>query len=199
MVSGSLSLPSSGCFSPFPHGTCTLSVSWEYLALPDGPGGFTQDFSCPALLRITPDYGTQRIRSSHPLWPAVPGRSAVRAENRSAVLQPPGGAKHRTGLGCSPFARHYWGNHSYFLFLRVLRCFSSPRMPSAIDGVSCLQHDGLSHSEIRGSMAICASPRLIAAYHVLHRWQEPRHPPYALSHFLRHARPQKKDRLKRRI
>ena len=129
MVSGSLSLPSSGCFSPFPHGTCTLSVSWEYLALPDGPGGFTQDFSCPALLRITPDYGTQRIRSSHPLWPAVPGRSAVRAENRSAVLQPPGGAKHRTGLGCSPFARHYWGNHCYFLFLRVLRCFSSPRLP----------------------------------------------------------------------
>ena len=25
-------------FSPFPHGTCSLSVSREYLALPDGPG-----------------------------------------------------------------------------------------------------------------------------------------------------------------
>ena len=33
------------------------------------------------------------------------------------------------GLGSSPFARHYLGNHSYFLFLRVLRCFSSPRSP----------------------------------------------------------------------
>ena len=31
------------------------------------------------------------------------------------------------GLGCSPFARHYWGNHCCFLFLGVLRCFSSPR------------------------------------------------------------------------
>ena len=51
-VSGSLSLFCTKCFSPFPHGTGTLSVSHEYLALPDGPGGFTQDFSCPALLRV---------------------------------------------------------------------------------------------------------------------------------------------------
>ena len=38
MVSGSISLPYSGFFSPFPHGTSSLSVSQEYLALPDGPG-----------------------------------------------------------------------------------------------------------------------------------------------------------------
>ena len=29
------------------------------------------------------------------------------------------------GLGFSPFARRYLGNHSYFLFLQVLRCFNS--------------------------------------------------------------------------
>ena len=51
-VSGTISLPCSGCISPFPHGTCSLSVSQEYLALPDGPGRFRQDFSCPALLRV---------------------------------------------------------------------------------------------------------------------------------------------------
>ena len=51
-VSGTISLPCSGCFSPFPHGTCSLSVSQKYLALPDGPGSFNQDFSCPDLLRI---------------------------------------------------------------------------------------------------------------------------------------------------
>ena len=51
-VSGSFSLPFLGFFSPFPHGTSSLSVSQEYLALPDGPGGFIQDYSCPALLRI---------------------------------------------------------------------------------------------------------------------------------------------------
>ena len=52
MVSGSISLSCSEYFSPFPHGTCSLSVSHEYLALPDGPGRFRQDFTCPALLRI---------------------------------------------------------------------------------------------------------------------------------------------------
>ena len=45
------SLPSSGFFLPFPHGTSSLSVSSEYLALDDDPPRFTQDFKCPALLR----------------------------------------------------------------------------------------------------------------------------------------------------
>ena len=47
-----------------------------------------------------------------------------------------------------------------------------------------LQLIGLSHSEIPGSRVICTSPGLIAAYHVLHRLREPRHPPCALSYFL---------------
>src|ERR1700757_4515307 len=42
--------PLRGFFSPFPHGTSTLSVSTEYLALEDGPPSFRQGFSCPALL-----------------------------------------------------------------------------------------------------------------------------------------------------
>src|SRR5688572_27844568 len=49
-VSGSISLPSQGFFSPFPHGTGSLSVSWEYLALEDGPPIFKQDITCPVLL-----------------------------------------------------------------------------------------------------------------------------------------------------
>ena len=51
MVSGSISPPSSGCFSPFPHGTCSLSVIREYLALEDGPPRFPRDFTCPTVLR----------------------------------------------------------------------------------------------------------------------------------------------------
>ena len=31
-----------------------------------------------------------------------------------------------SGLGSSHFARHYFGNRCFFLFLRLLRCFSSP-------------------------------------------------------------------------
>ena len=51
-VSGTISLICSRFFSPFPHGTGSLSVSWEYLALRDGPRRFSQDFTCPAILRI---------------------------------------------------------------------------------------------------------------------------------------------------
>ena len=36
---------------------------------------------------------------------------------------------HLLGLGSSPFARRYLGNHCCFLFLGVLRCFSSPGAP----------------------------------------------------------------------
>ena len=52
-------------------------------------------------------------------------------------------------------------------------------------GMTVLQTDGLSHSEIPGSRVICTYPGLIAAYHVLHRLREPRHPPDALT-FFRH-------------
>ena len=34
---------------------------------------------------------------------------------------------NKNGLGFSPVARRYWGNHSCFLLLQVMRCFSSLR------------------------------------------------------------------------
>ena len=40
---------------------------------------------------------------------------------------------------------------------------------------------GLPHSEISGSLTACVSPKLFAAYRVLHRLLAPRHPPYALN------------------
>ena len=45
--------PLPGFFSPFPHGTGSLSVDYEYLALEDGPPMFRQDFTCPALLVVS--------------------------------------------------------------------------------------------------------------------------------------------------
>ena len=47
MVSVFYFTPLPGFFSPFPHGTCSLSVTREYLALRDGPRGFRQDSTCP--------------------------------------------------------------------------------------------------------------------------------------------------------
>ena len=71
-VSGTISLPCSGYFSPFPYGTGPLSVSEEYLALPDGAGGFKQDSSGPALLRVTLVRCNLYLRGSHTLWPYFP-------------------------------------------------------------------------------------------------------------------------------
>ena len=63
--------------------------------------------------------------------------------------------------------------HSLWIGLWILEVFSS-RFP---------------HSEISGSMDICSSPKLFAAYHVFHRLLVPRHPPYALSSITNLLRP----------
>ena len=94
-------------------------------------------------------------------------------------------AWHHSGLGCFPFARRYLGNRFCFLFLGVLRCFSSPRSPllpmySVID-IPELPGMGF---PIRKSPAQClfnGSPKLIAVSHVFHRHPTPRHPPSALN------------------
>ena len=93
---------------------------------------------------------------------------------------------HVNGLGSSPFARRYLGNHYYFLFLELLRCISSLRylyQPyrfrlKYLD----ITQDAFSHSEIPGSKVVCTSPRLIAANHVLHRL----HVPVSYTHLRAH-------------
>jgi hypothetical protein len=72
-VSGSVSLPALGCFSPFPHGTGALSVTEEYLGLEGGPPTFEQGFSCPALLEDP--CAPLPVPGCHRLWRAVPGAS----------------------------------------------------------------------------------------------------------------------------
>ena len=90
------------------------------------------------------------------------------------------------GLGSSYFARHYSRNRFLFLFLWVLRCFSSPRslLIYYFTHIWILRLFALSefpHSDISGLMDICSYPKLFAAYHVLLRLLVPRHSPYALS------------------
>ena len=50
-------------------------------------------------------------------------------------------------------------------------------------GVTGLQPAGLPHSDTRGSVHACRSPRIFAACRVLHRFRKPRHPPSAISNF----------------
>ncbi len=184
MVSGTISLLCSGCFSPFLHGTGSLSVSREYLALPDGPGRFTQDSSCPALLRIPLCFISASCTGLSPsmvvTFQMLPLTIFIQCRGPTTPDMP----CNITGLGCSPFARHYWGNHYLFSLPAGTKMFQFPALASHLVGVTVLQTAGLSHSEISGSKVICTYPKLIAAYHVLHRLREPRHPPYALSYFL---------------
>ena len=122
-VSGTISLPYLGCFSPFPYGTGSLSVSEEYLALPDGAGRFKQDSSGPALLRILHVLVNLRLHGFHALWLNFPKNSAW-WQFLKVVLQPRLRTRSRFRLFPvrSPLLRE---SLIYFLFLRLLRCFSS--------------------------------------------------------------------------
>ena len=156
MVSGTISLPCSGFFSPFPHGTRSLSVSREYLALPDGPGGFAQNFSCSALLRIPLSFGLLRIPDSHRLWLFFPEHSSHK-HRATAWSYNPMVALPQSWFGLFPVRSPLLGESLvYFLFLQVLRCFSSLRSPPYFVRMTGLQPDGLSHSEITGSRDICS-------------------------------------------
>ena len=67
--------------------------------------------------------------------------------------------------------------------LRESLLFSLPAGTKMFQFPAFASRPSRDHSEIRGSQAVCAYPRLFAAYHVLHRLREPRHPPYALALF----------------
>ena len=75
-VSGTVSLPLLGCFSPFPHGTGSLSVAEEYLGLEGGPPMFRQDCTCPALLESPLSlYPYGAVTRWRPPFQTVPVRS----------------------------------------------------------------------------------------------------------------------------
>ena len=138
MVSGSVSLLCSRSFSPFPHGTGPLSVSGKYLALADGPAGFAQDFPCPALLRIPAGCSRRFVYGIVTLCdpPFRVGSTSTIAAYAAGPSTPTLPKQHRFGL--LPFRSPLLGESLLcFLFLRVLRCFSSPRSPppSMADGM----------------------------------------------------------------
>ena len=168
MVSGSISPPYSGYFSPFPHGTGSLSVSQEYLALPDGAGSFRRDFTGPALLRIPTCSSIRYLYGTFtPYGPAFQKCSTsycyplCRSYNPDAAVTALVWAIPRS-LATTCGITVVFSSSRYLDVSVPWVCFRHWRM-------SCLQHDGLSHSEICGSHRICQSPQLIAAYHVLLR------------------------------
>ena len=101
-------------------------------------GGWCRRFQT-GFLRSRPTQGTgsDRILARTGLSPCAAGLPRpFRFEcfSNSPALQPRS-PREVAGLGSSPFARRYLGNHFCFLFLRVLRCFSSPRLPPPQVGI----------------------------------------------------------------
>ena len=133
MVSGSLSLPSPGFFSPFPHGTASLSVVTPYLALDRGRPGFRQGFPCPAVLRNRPQslrhvaYGdfTLSVRLSQNLS-AMPELFPLPRSRAWTALQPPPSG----GFGLLRFRSPLLPESRLISFPGVLRWFSSPGLAS---------------------------------------------------------------------
>ena len=72
------------------------------------------------------------------LSPSMMGRSralpfTIDVQQRGPTT--PAARYHVAGLGCSPVARHYWGNHCLFSFPRGTKMFQFPRL------ASCYKHD----------------------------------------------------------
>ena len=109
--------------------------------MPDGPGGFKQGFSCPALLRkhwkedciftyaAVTLYGrpfqTVQLTLSYPSFHLLDPLFRRRPAGDCVPATPPSPFES-DGLGYSGFARHYFRNHGCFLLLGVLRWFTSP-------------------------------------------------------------------------
>ena len=168
-VSGSISLPSPGFFSPFPHGTGSLSVGKEYLALEDGPPIFKQGFSCPVLLIVT---HTPAI-SPTGLSPPMARLSRLFGYHRRVCCDwaYPRSFATTDGISVDFFSSGY-------LDVSVPRV--SPPYPMYSDtDAACAAGFPIRKSSDQSLFA--GSPGLIAGYHALHRLLPPRHPPYALS------------------
>ena len=122
-----------------------------------------------------------RLRGFHPLWPVFPGpfpcpcasRPQSEPQNARALVW-----ALPVSLAATPRIDVSFSSSGY-LDVSVHRVpLHTLWIQIWIHGVSPC---GFPHSDIRGSLDICSSPRLFAAYHVFHRLSVPRHPPCALS------------------
>ena len=161
--------PLPGFFSPFPHGTSSLSVDYEYLALEDGPPIFRQDFTCPALLFarlvLLPIFF---IRGYHPLWPDFPDRSARQIAKNCRLIRFRSPLLSESRLISVPAVTEMFQFSAF-----------APS-PLCIQGEVTSKRPGFPIRKSADQRPFAGSPQLIAGCRVLHRLLSPRHPPHAL-------------------
>ena len=125
-VSGSFSLPSRGSF----HLSLTVLFAIGHVVVfsllgwsPFLPSGFL-------VSRRTPDSASQAQYFGYGIVTLFDSPfQVILLYITLLLLRSLPRSHYNFGLGFSDFARHYSRNHFCFLFLRVLRCFSSPGSP----------------------------------------------------------------------
>ena len=119
------------------------------------------------------------------LSPSLAGFPKTILLNSSNHLCGPNPSMHARWFGLFRFRSPLlWKSHVVFFSSGYLDV-SVHRVPSVHLWIGVRIPEGFSggfpHSDISGSLDICSSPKLFAAYHVFHRLLVPRHPPCALS------------------
>jgi hypothetical protein len=154
--------------------------------LGDGPPGFRRNFTCSAVLRI---HSRENELSTTGLLPAMADLSRSLRLIHSFVTpyrvsyNP---KRQASWFGLFPFRSPLLReSNNFFLFLQVLRCFSSLGLPSRryvfTSRYCSITNSGFPHSEISGSKLTYSSPKHIGVSAVLLRLLVPRHPPCALN------------------
>jgi hypothetical protein len=147
-----------------------------------GPPGFPQGFSCPVVLWILLADSSFRLQDFHPLWSAFPKQFGYKSSMLNAVRNPT-----KLGFVVWPISRSLAATKEIeFSFFSYCYLDVSVRNVPSVKlwihlTVTEVCSAGFPHSDISGSMAMCASPKLFAAYHVFHRLLVPRHSPCALT------------------
>ena len=169
----------SGVLFTFPSRYYPLSVTDSYLALEDGPPGFSQGSTCPGLLGVR---ASQPTRISHTgLSPSLVVRSSTVPLCFGLLPTRPHNprAGHPARVWALPFSLAATLGISVDFFSSRYLDVSVPWVGSLVKGDG-IAPAGLPHSDTPGSRLACSSPGLFAACHVLPRRSVPRHPPCAL-------------------
>ena len=97
--------------------------------MPDGPGKFAQDSSCPALLRIALGLASVHIRNCHPLWLNFPDHS-IPDLSATTCSYNPGGALPRSRFGLLPVRSPLLGESLLFSSPGGTKMFQFPPFAS---------------------------------------------------------------------
>ena len=121
-----------------------------------------------------------RVRDFHPLWSVFPDNST----SHSVHFCSPQPRYARTTVWALPLSLAATHGIDVSFSSSPYLDVSVQAVPDVTLWIYVTTTEVLSarfpHSDISGSMDICSSPKLFAAYHVFHRLLVPRHPPYAL-------------------